>query len=143
MEKFTKVRNDFLERQDLTPDEKLILIYLHGRMRKGGRAWDIQRSQLQEALGLGQYTVRKALQHLRELGWITDNTKPYRDSSGRMRRAPATVVAGRKPEVVVPDRQVSPGRTEGWNPAVGNQPSAAADNVGPFTARSGDPRRPA
>jgi hypothetical protein len=111
---YTKVQNDILERADLTPAEKLILIYLYGRKRKDGRPWEVNREQIWTALGIGQDTVKSAISSLKAKGWITDNRTAAQGPDGRWRRTKATVVESRRREVVAPD--VSAGRTEGGIP---------------------------
>src|SRR5689334_7753760 len=82
-DKYTKVRNEFLERQDLTPVEKLILIYLHGRMTRDGKLWEINREQIADSLGMGVGSVKAALASLIDKGWTTDNRKAVRGADGR------------------------------------------------------------
>jgi hypothetical protein len=120
--KHTKVRNDFLERGELKPVDRLILIYLAGRRRKAGRPWEIQRSQIARALGLGESAVKASLERLRKQGWITDNTRPHRDERGRIRRHAATLVASRRAEVIAPDAYPQVAPKVGFPPTV-KQPS--------------------
>jgi len=132
--KYTKVRNDFLERKDLTAAEKLILIYLHGRMTRDGQPWEVNREQIAGTLGIGVSAVRNALAKLRQDGWLTDNTKPVRTPRG-IQRAKATPVESRRPEVIAlvnvkvrnqPSQDIvkaSPGHPEGGFPTNSLQPS--------------------
>ena len=123
--KYTKVRNDFLERRDLTVTQKIILIYLYGRMRRDGQPWQVDREQIWTALDLGQDATKTALRGLKADGWITDNRAAVCGPDGRWRRVSSTVIESRKSEIVAPDSEVS---TDGGfptvgKPTVGNPPS--------------------
>jgi hypothetical protein len=127
---FTKVRNDWIERHDLTPTEKLVGMYLHGRMRRHGKPWLVDNDQIASALGITPYAAKKAVATLRRLGHTSDNRKPVRDASGQIRRARAIVNRGRRGEVIAPDlsdslslSHVSPGRTESRKTDVGETTS--------------------
>jgi hypothetical protein len=101
MNNYTKIRNDFMERADLTPAEKLILIYLYGRKRSDGKPWEVNREQIWSALHIGQDTVKSAIAALKAKGYLTPNSEAIRGSDGRMRRPKSTVVESRRGEVVV------------------------------------------
>ena len=100
---FSKVRYDFIESPGLTPTEKLILVYLYGRMRKDGKPWIVDPDQVSAALHLSLYATDKALGTLKDKGWITDNRKPVRGSGGRIRRPRSVVIESRRGDVVAPD----------------------------------------
>lgn len=97
--KYTKVRNDFLERRDIGAVDMVILIYLHGRKRSDGQPWDVNAEQIQKALNLGREAVRAAIRRLKADGWLTDH-KAARDSLGRITRRKAQVISSRCGEVV-------------------------------------------
>jgi hypothetical protein len=116
--KYTKVRNDFLERRDLSITQKIILVYLHGRMRSDGQPWEVSSDQIRQALNLGHDATDKALSGLKDGGWITDNRAAVRGKDGRIRRPRSTVIDLRRPEVVA-ITDVSAGRTESGHPGDG------------------------
>lgn len=115
--KYTKVRNDFIERRDLSVTEKIILQYLYGRMRRDGQPWEVNSEQIRTALNLGRDATDKALSRLKTGGWLTDNRKAVRGNDGRIRREKSAVIESRRPEIVALD--VSAGRTEHWKPGDG------------------------
>ena len=102
---YTKVRNDFIERRDLTAVEKLILQYLHGRLG----SWEINPDQIRSALNLGHDATDKALSRLKRKGWLEGHG---RDERGYFRRS--TLVTSRRSEVIAPD--VSAGQSVPGNP---------------------------
>ena len=104
---YTKVRNDFLERRDLSAVEKLILAWLHGRFRSDGQPWDVNADQIRVALNLGYDATDKALSKLKAKGWLTDN-RTDRDAEGH--RVKSVVIESRRGEVIAPDMAPIPGR---------------------------------
>jgi DNA-binding MarR family transcriptional regulator len=111
MIRFTKVRNDFIEADGLTPTEKLVAIYLYGRMRRDRRPWQVDYDQIASALHITPYAAKKAVAVLRRKGLVSDNRKAVRTASGQIRRERATVVESRRSVVVAPDAtfaQVAP-----------------------------------
>lgn len=110
---YTKVQNDLLERRDLSPAEKLILIYLHGRKRRG-QPWEVNAEYVWTELAMAPSTAKSALAGLKAKGWLTDNRKAIQGPDGRWRRGKSAVVESRRSDVVAPD--VSPGRTESGKP---------------------------
>jgi hypothetical protein len=108
---YTKVRNDFLERSDLTTVEKLILIWLHGRMpRLDGLPWDANNYTIKTALNLGHDATDKALASLVRKGWLDNAGR--NESTGKL--AKSTLAEWRHGEVIAPDAKdddVSAGET--------------------------------
>lgn len=100
---YTKVRNDFMMRSDLSAVEKLILIYLHSRFRLDGEPWDVNADEIRIELHLGYDSTDKALSKLKAKAWLTDN-RTFRDADGH--RVKSTVIQSRRGEVIAPDMDV-------------------------------------
>jgi len=79
MDRYVKIRTEFITDEKLSPIQFRILVYLASKVGN----WNVVESQIQHELNLGRDATGRALRDLRQLGWISEMRRARDKDTGK------------------------------------------------------------